>query len=135
MPSAQKYSRGENVRRMLLGPAVLAIGLVLVILLGRDLLARIRKTHAVLPTPGEVSSFDLGGRVSTGSIVYDSKGIAPDSPGEVLLAYTQPLSLIILPEGRWVLWHSGKTAWLSLSQFEQELLKRRQFLNRAIISD
>ena len=147
-PNAER-TRRKSFRSMLVVPVLLAIVLLVLVLIGRevgvkkeilygleqfrDLVAEYQAENGRLPSREYVHSMDLSARVSVGSFAYNGEELSVDSPEDSILVYSSLLEFQFLASARAVLYLSGELAWRSDEQFEEEMAVQTQRLNRQMM--
>ena len=142
--------RNQFLRRLVI-PIVLAVVLVVMVLVGRERVARqdfdmslaklyemiveYRSGHdGELPSQDELTLFELNARnLRLWEVHYNGDRILSDSPADTILLYTPYLDLWFYPSGHAVLYFDGQTAWLGREELEQKLLEDKQFYNRRVL--
>ena len=148
--AVHRTRRSQFLRRLVV-PIVLAVLVLVLVLVGRERVARqdydaslerlsemiveYKSGHdGQLPSQDELTSFELNARkLRTWDLHYSGDRILNDSPADTILLYTPYLDLLIYSSGHAVLYLDGETAWLSREELEQKLLKDKQFYNRRVL--
>ncbi|MCH9021551.1 MAG: hypothetical protein IID32_02165 [Planctomycetes bacterium] len=150
--AAYRARRRRFLQRLVV-PIVLAVVLVMVVLVGRERVARqaydvfLEKISAMIieyrsghdgqfPSQEELTSFELKARnLTLWEVHYNGDRILNESPPDTILLYTPYLDLWFYPSGHAVLYLDldGKTAWLGREELEQKLLEDKQDYNRRVL--
>ena len=147
-PNAE-LTRRRSFRTMLVIPVLLAIVLLVLVFIGReltvkkeflyaleqlrDLIAKFQAAQGRLPSREYVCTLDLSARVSVWSFTYNGEELWEDSAEDSILAYSSLLEFQLLESGRAVLYLNGELAWRSVEQFEEEMAAQKQRLNRRML--
>ena len=144
-------ARRSRFLQRLVVPVVLAVVLVMMVLVGRERIARqaydvflerlsamiveYRSGHdGELPSQDELTSFELKARnLTLWEVHYNGDRIFNDSPADTILIWTPYLDLWFYPSGHAVLYLDGQSAWLGREELEQKLLEDKQFYNRRVL--
>ena len=153
MEDAVYRTRRNQFLRRLVIPVVPAVVLVLLVLVGRERVARQDYDaslaqlnamivayraghHGQLPSQDELTSFELNARnLRLWDVHYNGDRILSESPPHTILLYTPYLDLWFYPGGHAVLYLDGQTAWLGREELEQKLLEDKQYYNTRVLQE
>lgn len=144
-------TRRNRFIRKTIFTAFLALGLVMLLFVGREWLYRngyrsamsqlaeqisdFRESHQCLPSREQMLKFELHTRVSPETINYEPAHIIDSSPSDTLLAYSPPLDLKFLPGDYAVLLLDGSVHWLSRPELEEKIKMRDRHYNASILRE
>jgi len=149
--AVSRARRSQFLRRLVI-PIVLAVLVLVLVLVGRERIARqdyetsLEKLHAMiveyraghhdgkLPSQDELTTFELNARnLKVWDLHYNVDRDLSDWPADMILLYTPYLDLWFYPSGHVVLYLDGQRAWLGRDEIEQKLLEDKQFYNRRVL--
>lgn len=150
--ASRSSSRHGNLLRKLVLSVILVLFLLVVLLFGRDRLARqeyhktlqslshqldtFKSQHQSLPTQEQFQQFEIQSRnLNMSQLTYQMAQIVPDSPPESILVHTPILHSRFHPSGCGIIRLDGQVQWLNAQDFQEKLAKDQQFYRSHLIEN
>ena len=142
--------RRSHFRKKLILSVIFAFLLLIILLFGRERLARqeynktlqlltkkidtFKSNHGNLPNQNQFQQFNVKSRnLSSEALNYQIDQIVSDSPPESILVYSPILQSRFYPPGCGIIRLDGQIKWFSAAELEKQIAKDLQFYHSSLL--